>query len=94
MTLIPLLPPYLDHGYKRHDPLHVFLQFRQGSQFTCNHLVVWKGSVVALDRHQEKNYRQGRNMINGKGDRNLLDRWYKTLYMLQYSSALLECGLV
>lgn len=67
MTLIPLLPAYLDHGYKRHDPLHVFLQFRQGSQFTCNHLVVWKGPVVALDRHQEEKSRQGGNTINGKG---------------------------
>ena len=39
---------YLDHGDKRHDSLHVFLQFRQGSQFTCYHFVVWKGPIVAL----------------------------------------------
>lgn len=45
---------YLDHGYKRHDSLHVFLQFRQGSQLSCYHFVVWKDPVVALDKHEEK----------------------------------------
>lgn len=49
-----LLQIYLNHGYKRHDSLHVFLQFGQGSQLARYHFVVWKGPVVALDRHQEK----------------------------------------
>lgn len=40
---------YLDHGYKRHHSLHVFLQLRQGSQLAGDHFVVWKGPVVALD---------------------------------------------
>lgn len=44
---------YLDHGYKRHHSLHVFLQFRQGSQLTRYHFVVWQGPVVGLDRPQE-----------------------------------------
>lgn len=41
---------YLDHGYKRHDSLHVFLQFRQGSQFACYHFVVWKNAIFALKK--------------------------------------------
>lgn len=40
---------YLDHGYKRHHSLHVFLQLRQSSQLAGDHFVVWKGPVVALD---------------------------------------------
>lgn len=40
---------YLDHGYKRHDSLHVFLQFWQSAQFTRYHFVVRKDTVVGLD---------------------------------------------
>lgn len=45
---------YLDHGNKRHDPLHVFLQLRQSSQLTCNHFVVRESSVVALQTPPKK----------------------------------------
>lgn len=39
---------YLDHGYKRHDPLHVLLQLGHGAQLQRNHLIVRKSSIVAL----------------------------------------------
>lgn len=45
---------YLDHGYERHDSLHVLLQLRQGSQLTRDHFVVRKSPVVALDRWERK----------------------------------------
>lgn len=48
------MPHYLDHGYKRHDSLHVFLQFRQSAQLTCNHFVVRKSSVIALHDHDKR----------------------------------------
>lgn len=43
--------PYLDHGDKRHDSLHVFLQFRQGSQLTGDHFVVWETTLVTLNSY-------------------------------------------
>lgn len=60
------LPSHLDHGYKRHDPLHVFLQFGQGSQVACYHFVVWKNAIVALKNAKKDNTVRADKQLPGR----------------------------
>lgn len=55
---------YLDHGYKRHDSLHVFLQFWQSAQFTRYHFVVRKDPVVGLDIQTGTEKEKKKQLIN------------------------------
>lgn len=78
---------YLDHGYERHDSLHVLLQLRQGSQLTRNHFVVRQRPVVALDGRERK---QQQVRENREGDRDVPSSWWRHRNM--YFTASLHHG--